>query len=157
MKHVMFPLSNEELGKKVMFPSSNVSVTGDNNSVTVGDSNETEIYDAKYHFIKSCNQIAKEIHLTCVEKGFWEEGTKRNQGEMLALIHSEVSEALEALRHGNPPDDKVPEYSGMEAELADIVVRIFDMAAGFNYNVAGALIAKIAMNKTRPYKHGKVC
>lgn len=69
-------------------------------------------------------------------------------------MHSELSEALEALRHGNPPDDKVMRFSGVEAELADVVIRIMDLAAARGWKVGEAIEAKAAMNKTRAHKHG---
>lgn len=104
------------------------------------------------NFETEFNLMQNAVHQTAKEKGWWE--GERNDGELLALVHSEVSEALEALRHGNAPDDKVPSFSGVEAELADVVIRIMDMAAMRNWNVAGALVAKAEMNKTRSYKHG---
>jgi NTP pyrophosphatase (non-canonical NTP hydrolase) len=108
---------------------------------------------SKHKFKWYWNDIQKHIHATAKSKGWWDK--ERNDGEMIALIHSELSEALEALRHGNPPDDKIPEFSGLEAELADAVIRIMDYAGGRGLDVAGALVKKIEFNETRERKHGK--
>ena len=70
-------------------------------------------------------------------------------------MHSELSEALEALRHGNPPDDKIPQHSGAAAELGDTIIRIMDLAGKRGWNVAQAMIDKMAFNAKRAYKHGK--
>ena len=98
------------------------------------------------------NDVAKQVHSTAKEKGWWD--TDRNDGEMLALIHAEVSEALEALRAGNPPDDKIPEFTGAEAELADVIIRIMDLSEARGWRVIEALVAKIEFNKGREKMHG---
>ena len=72
----------------------------------------------------------------------------RNIGEMLCLIHSEISEAMEGARKGLM-DDKLPHRPMLEAELADAVIRIFDMAGGLQLDLAGAIVEKLAYNRQR--------
>ncbi len=104
-------------------------------------------------FEKEWERIAKKIYKNAVNHGFWKE--EPNDGERMALIHAEISEALEALRDGNPSSSKIIEFSSLEEELADAVIRIMDYSFGKDLDVAGAIIAKIEYNQSREYMHGK--
>lgn len=106
-----------------------------------------------FDFVSAFKTIAQAAHANSVNKGFWE--TDAGDGEKIALMHAELSEALEAIRAGNPPDDKVPAFSGAEAELADCIIRIMDLSQKRGWRIAEAIIAKMAYNATRPHKHGK--
>ena len=111
------------------------------------------IFCEKKAFINRFEDLQKAIHQNAVAHGWWEE--PREDGTLIALIMSEAAEALEALRKGNGPDERCPQFSGAEVELADVVIRIMDMAEARGWDVAGAIVAKHEFNKTRPYKHGK--
>lgn len=73
---------------------------------------------------------------------------KRNIGEMLCLIHSEISEAMEGHRKGLP-DDKLPHRPMIEVELADAVIRIADLSGALSLDLGGAIAEKLAYNRNR--------
>ena len=98
-------------------------------------------------------QIAS--HAIAVSAGWWD--GDRNVGEMLALIHSEVSEALEEWRNNEGlavirVEDGKPE--GFPVELADTLIRICDLAESAGIDLNAALKIKMAYNSTRPWRHG---
>lgn len=72
----------------------------------------------------------------------------RNTGELIALCHSELSEALEGLRK-DKQDDHLPQYKSSEVELADAIIRICDMAGAKNLKLADAFVDKMAYNASR--------
>lgn len=81
------------------------------------------------------------------------EPLERNKGELLCLIHSEISECMEGERKGLM-DDKLPHRKMAEVELADALIRIFDYAGAFGYDLQGAFDEKMAFNASREdHKH----
>jgi hypothetical protein len=113
------------------------------------------------------NDLAREIHNANKEKGFWDDYNyyvdnalmtdslyKTFNAQRIALVHSELSEALEADRK-DLMDDHLPEYTGFDVELVDAMIRIFDMAGAFDIDLNTIMEKKLAYNAKRPFKHGK--
>lgn len=96
--------------------------------------------------------LGKRAYDGCVKRGFTD--SLENDDKALLLIHSEISEAVEALRHENPPSNHIPEFSGVEEELADIVIRVCNYAYAKNFRLSEAIVAKMDFNDTREFQHG---
>jgi NTP pyrophosphatase (non-canonical NTP hydrolase) len=92
-------------------------------------------------------KLQKLVHDNAVAKGFYDTG--RNSGEILALIHSEVSEALEAIRSTDPEKNNIGE------EMADTVIRVMDACEYWGIDLENEILNKMETNSKRPKKHGK--
>lgn len=91
-----------------------------------------------------------------VRKGWMKLGEPRNPLELLMLVNTELSEAAEAFRAGNPPCPRpgMEHFSHAEEELADAVIRIVQMAGEYGFDIGGAIMAKMEFNESRPERHG---
>ena len=100
--------------------------------------------------------LAAVLHETAIEKGFWEGPVNHDKlGNKLALVHSEVTEVLEAIRK-NHGSEKIVE------EMADVIIRLLDIYAAMRneeqilHSLDEVLEAKINKNKERPRLHGNL-
>lgn len=100
-------------------------------------------------------EIANAVHADNVRAGWWTDIAtgedlhgKRNVPEMLCLIHSEISEAMEGYRK-SLKDDKLPQFDMIDVELVDAMIRIFDLLGSRRVNVGEIFEAKRAYNRNR--------
>jgi NTP pyrophosphatase (non-canonical NTP hydrolase) len=113
-------------------------------------------YPSKQADLKDCaKELTDACHKAAALAGWWapKNGAPQQQNPLtfsskLCLIHSEISEAMEGDRK-SLMDDHLPHRSMREVELADALIRIFDLAGAYNLDVAGALVEKMAYNKNR--------
>lgn len=116
---------------------------------------------------KEISYVQEQVHLNSRMKGFWDAQTNEEGkivldahvvAEKLALIHSEVSEALEDSRNGLPLDEvtynEKGKPEGFPTELADAVIRIMDLAEAIGIDLQKEILEKHEYNRKRPQMHG---
>ena len=113
------------------------------------------------------NDLSEECYRISKDHGFHD--PPKSVAEDIALMHSELSEALEDHRSGYKPDFMWYETKsssndaegplkpcGIPSEIADLIIRALDFCGAHNINIDKAVSEKMAFNRSRPYKHGKV-
>lgn len=107
--------------------------------------------------------IQADVHALAREKGWWtdpetgaEVDAEKRIPEAIALVHSELSEALEEYRRGTLATyyAATGKPEGFAVELADAVIRILDLSGALGLDLEAAIAEKHAFNRTRPYRHG---
>lgn len=115
----------------------------------------------------SLNELRDRVHALAVSKGWYENRDVSDPnvlGSMLALIHSEVSEALEDVRRGRM-SLSIEEHltvgavvrhkpNGLPSELADVIIRVLDLCGALGIDIEDAVRMKHAYNETRSHRHG---
>ena len=100
------------------------------------------------------------VHDWAKRLGWWDQDVEKDRslGAILALIHSEISEALEELRDGHEPDevyvDEKGKPQGFGIELADALIRILDTCERYGIDLQACFDQKMAYNETRSWRHG---
>ena len=115
----------------------------------------TEISDPKITepVVEHFRDLQQLCHGIAVESGWWTDpktgfNAARNEGELICLMHSELSEAMEGLRK-DLMDEHLPDRKSCEVELADCIIRILDFAEAKGYDLGDAIIDKIQYNTRR--------
>lgn len=107
----------------------------------LNDTRSHALYEAGDELTRVCHGIAGEC-------GWWDNTTERDIPRLLMLCVSELAEAMEGDRK-DLMDDHLPHRKMLEVELADAVIRIFDMAGGLDLDISGAIVEKLRYNVSR--------
>lgn len=99
-------------------------------------------------------QLQAQVYDANLLQGFWD-GAQDSVPSKIALMHTELSEMLEADRKGIEVSEHIPEFTGVEEEAADLFIRLMDFSGRYQLRLGQAVTAKLLFNLNRPHKHGK--
>lgn len=120
---------------------------------------------ALINYAQALNDLAEDISEMSEGNGFWDPDGVGDVGIIplkLALVHDEVSEALQV--HRDLYDDSDPDPNTLltdmqeddfTEEIADVIIRSLDLCGYYGFNIGDTLLAKLDKNRSRPFKHGK--
>ncbi len=143
------PLSKNEHAIR----SSHDSGKADRIKTNLDHNNQMSTTPEQEFFIASWRTLAQAAHDNARDKGFRD--TERTIPAWLAEVHGELSEILGAAKLGNPESKKIPGFTQIEEECADVVLRMMDTGEGLGFRIAEALVAKMKYNEGRERLHGK--
>lgn len=120
-----------------------------------------ELYNEQRHaadspsgnFIRATMDFKALCHIRSKEAGFWDKPEDANPLVKMALLHTEVSEVVEAIRKPGE-SEHIPGFTTEEEEAADILIRLYDYAGARDIRLAEAVLAKLEFNLSRGYRHG---
>lgn len=114
-------------------------------------------------FIELMEKACRAAHDNSKKKGFWDGPEQDNIPTKIALIHSELSEMLEAYRDGNPKvvkkyiteiGEAKMEIDAISEEAADVFIRLADLCGRLGVDLGRAVLEKMEYNRYREYRHG---
>lgn len=117
-------------------------------------------------FHEVIEDLVNESHQNAIDKGWWAQAPERTFGDQIALMHTELSEAMEAFRINGLDSDMFIDFDysktingiakpeGIAVEFADVLIRIFDTCGRYNIPLGEALGLKMHYNTLRSYRHG---
>jgi cytidyltransferase-like protein len=130
-----------------------ISATGIRGNVASPEPAKSEWHDEEFR--DAWTRKARKVHNLMSKDGFWQKGDKRPLSDPIALAHSELSEALECARYGNPPDKNIKDMGGVSVQLSDVLGILLDMDEGYGLKLVEALEKKMEFNESRGWLHGK--
>ena len=110
----------------------------------------------EYSTMISINELQSSCHERSLAAGWWNDLNTGEPQELtsdlflakMCLVHSELSESIEAHRKGLN-DDHLIYRRGDEVEIADAIIRLMDIAGAWNLDISGAIMEKLEYNRTR--------